>query len=65
MHSILDTITASFSLVIIRNRDAFSSYPAKIKAFFYRFPSLKIHSGQGRRQIFYRTFDFRQVFYLT
>ena len=39
MHSIFNAITASFSLAIIKNKDAFSNCPAKIETLFVAFPA--------------------------
>jgi hypothetical protein len=42
IHLILGISVASFSLAIIRNKDAFFSCPAKIKAFFVAFPASRL-----------------------
>jgi hypothetical protein len=42
IYLIFDIIAASFFLAIIKDRDAFSSCPARIKAFSIVFPAFRL-----------------------
>jgi hypothetical protein len=52
MYSFLGTIIASFFLAIIRNSDVFSSYSAKIEAFFIVSPASTLSPAKAVDRFF-------------